>query len=279
MTTTVVKKKETNTALDTIRPDNSWGSEGIDASDVVLPRLLLMQGLSELVQEGKTKSGDIIRSTTGEVLGGAQKGVEIIPISSFKTWKLLEIVGKKYEYRGIEPLTAENTNAPLEFLRDGKTWRRDRVLNFYVLLPGDIAKEAAAMKKIQTTGEFPDPRDALFPCVLSFARTSYGAGKDLASHFIRAASFNMPPACSRFSLSSKVEKNDLGTFSILEVNNLGMTSAEDLAVCKKWYEIIFNTKGVKVDDPESKKETPPKGASARGASTDIPPIDLDNDIF
>lgn len=247
-----IAKKET-AALSTSVNSNAWGSEGIDASDVVIPKLLLMQGLSEFVAAGEAKSGDIARSTTGEVLGGVNKGVEIIPFMTFKTWKLEENTGSKFEYRGVEPITAENANEPLEWNVNGKHWRRNRCLNFYVLLPVDIAKEAAAMKKLETSGDLPDPGDALLPCVLTFQRTSYGAGKDLATHFMKAAHFGVPPAVSKFKLTSKLEKNEKGTFSIFEVEASGKSTTEEIAACKKWYETISQTKvKVVVDDPEAK---------------------------
>lgn len=247
MTKEVVKKGTTAVALPT--ENLAWGSEGVDATDVVIPKLLLMQGLSNYVAEGKAALGDIVRSTTGEILGNAKKGVEIIPLLSYKTWKISEKVGNKFEFRSQEPITALNVNEPLEWTQGGSTWRRDRCLNFYVLLPSDVKREAAALDKLKTSGEFPDPKDALLPCVLTFQRTSYGAGKALSTHFLQAASFNRPPAVSTFKLISKMDKNDQGTFFIYEVENAGLTSEADLAVCKRWYETITNSK-VKVDEAD-----------------------------
>lgn len=270
-------KQETK-AVGAVVNNQSWGSEGVDASDVVIPKLLLMQGQSEFVASGKAKAGDIARSTTSEILGGSQKGVEIIPILSFKTWVNLEENGSRFEYRGAEPVTAANVNDPLEWVQGGKKWRRDKCLNFYVLLPQDIAREAAAMSNLEKTGAFPDPKDALLPCVLSFRRTSYGAGKTLSTHFIQAAHFHRPPAVSRFLLTSKMEKNDKGTFYIFEVANAGLTEEKDLDVCRRWYETITQTKvNVKVDDSHEKKEPKKKPEPAKAAPV-MPDVDVD-DMF
>ncbi len=243
-----IAKKETN-ALTTPTNNAAWGAENVDASDVVIPKLLLMQGQSEFVAEGKARLGDIVRSTTGEVLGNAKEGVQVIPLMTFKTWTILEKVGGRFEFRSVEPITADNCNAPLEWVVEGAPWRRDRCLNFYVLLPSDIKREAAALENLNKTGAFPDPKDALLPCVLSFRRTSYSAGKTLSTHFLQAQSFNRPPAVSTFMLTSKMEKNDQGTFYVFEIANAGMTSPEDLNVCKRWYETITHSKvNVMVDD-------------------------------
>lgn len=267
-----IAKKET-TALAKPVNHEAWGSENVDASDVTIPKLLLMQGQSEFVAEGKAKLGDIVRSTTGEILGGASKGVEVIPLMSFKTWTILEKVGNRFEFRRVEPINADNVNEDLEWFQDGIAWRRDRCLNFYVLLPADIKREAAALEKLSKTGAFPDPKDALLPCVLSFRRTSYGAGKSLSTHFLQAASFNRPPAVSTFTLSSKMEKNDQGTFYIFEVANSGMTAVADLAVCKKWYETITQTK-VKVDDSDLVKPEKAKPVDKATPKRDaMPPLE------
>lgn len=247
-----IAKKET-TALATPVQNQAWGSEGIDTSDVVIPKLLLMQGQSEYVAEGKAKAGEIVRSTNGEVLGGPGKGVEIIAFMTFKTWVMSEQNGGRFDFRGVEPITADNVNAPLEWDVGGKLWRRDRSLNFYVLLPSDIGKELTALQKLEKSGELPDPGDALLPCVLSFRRTSYGAGKDLSTHFMKAAAFNRPPAVSKFRLLSKIEKNDKGTFYIFDIEPVGLSSQDEIATCKKWYDIISVNKNVQVDDSDLKK--------------------------
>lgn len=267
MTKEVVVKESTALA----KGGPAWGSEGIDASDVVIPKLLLMQGQSEFVAAGKVKAGDIVKSTTGDLLGGAAGGVEIIPFMTFKTWVLSEFSGSRYEFRGVEPITAENVNEPLEWNVGSKAWRRDRCLNFYVLLPADISKEMKALKKLEEKGELPDPGDALLPCVLSFRRTSYGAGKDLATHFMKAATFNVPPAVSKFKLLSKLEKNDQGTFYIFTIEPAGKSSEEEINACKKWYEVISHTK-VKVDDSDLKKDKKapaPKQEKARVIEKDV----------
>jgi len=281
MTSKAVTKKETTTAVSVPMDSQlSWGSEGIDANDVVIPKLLLMQGLSEFVSSGKARAGDIARSVTGEVLGNSTQGVEIIPFMSFKNWVLEEKAGNRFEYRGIESLTPENVNADLEWTQGGKLWRRNRTLNFYVLLPTDIKREIEALKKLETDGEFPEPKDALLPCVLQFKRTSYGAGKDLATHFIKAAAFKRPPAVSKFKLLSKIEKNDQGTFAVFVVEPVGKSTDEEIATCKKWYEIISNTK-VQVDDSDQRKKKEPstttdKATPGRASA----PIDLDGeDVF
>lgn len=238
MGTTLEPTKNKSTALGL--PEDlkgSWGSEGVDNSDILIPRLLLMQGLSEYVTEGTAKIGDIVRSTTGEVLATKDKPLSIIPVLTHKTFVTLEKVGNKFEFRSIEPVTSENVNAPLEWQQGGSLWRRDRCIDFFVLIPGDIDRERKALDKLKS-GDMPDSADALFPCHLSFRRTSYNAGKVLSTHFSTAARFVLPPASSIFSLSSELVKNDQGSFAVFMVKPSGKTTMDDLTVAKRWYTIL-----------------------------------------
>lgn len=246
-----VAKKET-TALSTDLISSSWGSEGIDAQDILIPKILLMQGLSEYVADGKVQMGDIVQSTTGRKLGGKDKPLQFIPICTFKTWVNSEKVGQKFEFRGTEPITPENTDLPLEWQQQGSMWRRDRCLNFYVLTPEDIEREKQAIEKA-AKGDLPDPDDALLPYVLTFRRTSYGVGKELSTHFSKCAHFKVPPAVSMFNLSSEKVQNDQGTFYVFKLEKAGKTDPHHIQVARQWYDIITKAK-VKIDEPELDEE-------------------------
>jgi hypothetical protein len=251
--TKAIAKAQT-TAVAAPLATQAWGSDGIDKSDILIPKLLIMQGLSQFVSDQKASIGDIVRSTTGEILAdGKKKGsVEFIPLTSFKTWIKEEKVGNKFEYRGQEPMTASNSTEPTEWTENGTEWRRNRCLNFYVLLPGDIARDRAARKKLADTGDFPDTDDVLLPCVLSFRRTSYSAGKTLITHFAKAEHMGVPPAVSIFKLFSKIEKNDQGTFQVAVVEKSGKTTSEDIVICRSWYDTLKKST-VKVDDSDLAK--------------------------
>lgn len=246
----------------TIEPKGSWGSEGVDDADILIPRLLLMQGLSKQVSSGKAALGDILRSTSGEVLAAKTKSLDVIPLTTFKTWVLEEFVaapkgGGKWEFRGIVPMTGENKDAPLEWKESDKEWRRSRSLNFYVLLPEDIKKEVAA-RKAAAKGDMIDPDDALLPVLLSFRRSSYQAGRELATHFKKAEHFGVPPASSVFSLGSEVKTNDLGTFHIFKLAKARKSTQEELTVARSWYTTLQKAR-VAVHDEGEEDAVPANG--------------------
>jgi hypothetical protein len=247
--TTAVATK-TTTAL--AYTGETWGTtEKLDTSDILIPKLLLMQAMSELVSEGKAQMGDLVRSTNKEVLGGKNTALEFIPVTSFKTWILEEKIGQKFEFRGIEEMNATNKEAAMEWEQNGTTWRRNRCLNFYALLPQDIAKEKKAMEKAQT-GEYPDPDDALLPVLISFQRTGYGTGKSLITHFAKAQHFGVPPAVNTFRLKSAMEKNDKGTYFVPMIEKSRNTTKEELVACKKWFDVLTKAR-VKVDNSDLEK--------------------------
>lgn len=225
------------------------GQEEILASDILIPKLLLMQGLSELVNARKAAQGDMVKSTTGEIVGGPDKPAEFIPLTFFNQWILQEKVGNKYEFRGVEPMTAANADLPWDFQQDGTQWKRVKSINVYALLPGDIAREREAKKLAQKTGEMPDPNTALMPVLVSFRSTSYKAGQAIVTHFARAKKYNLPGYVSTMKLKCRQDKNDLGTFYVFDVEQGSKASKEDQEVASEWYKLLATSK-VRVDDSD-----------------------------
>lgn len=240
---TTAKKKVTNTEETTavatkapqeLAPSNGpiWGNENIDSADIMIPKILLMQGLSEAVNDGKAAQGDMIDSLETKKLGDRNSPVEIIPICTNKTWIVSrkEKKASKFEYVETIPMTAENSKLAMEEEeKDGSVIRRDRSLNFYVLLASDVEG---------------------LPYVVSFRRTSYTAGKKLITHFQKMQMLRQPPAAKTLMLSCVQDKNDMGTYFKFDVSTGRVSKPEEVATAKQWYETIQG--GVKVDESDVK---------------------------
>lgn len=229
-----IVKQETNLPAEL---DGAWGSEGISKEDILIPKILLMQAMSQLVTEKEiAEPGDIIVSTTEEVVGGKENPLIFVPLMSFKTWTISELVGAKYEFRDTIPMTPKNAADPLEFEENGVKYRRDKGLNFYVLLKKDL--EAAAK------GE-----GAVMPALLAFRRTSFTAGKKLASGIQMSSMMKKSAASSAYALSSTKRKTDDHTYYVYDVapSKDSKVSIEELAVAKQWYDTLMSSQ-VKVDD-------------------------------
>jgi len=227
--------KKTGVELMAQAPESAWGSEDALTRDILIPRLLLMQGLSDFVAQEKATMGDVVDSTTGKVLANKTKSLSIIPIMTFSTWAIFEKVGAKLEWKRMEPMTPENQDWEWETEVNGVYQRRDQCLNFYVLL-ADQALNPAAL-----------------PYVLSFRRTSYREGQKLATHFITSRRINRPPAATLYNLGCRKEQNDHGTYYTWTLEQGGATDPKAVNVAYSWYQTIKS--GVAKVDVESEFQT------------------------
>jgi hypothetical protein len=260
MSNAVAKKDQETTAVSTGAELGS--TEDILSSNIVIPKLLLMQGLSDFVTEGKAVMGDLVRSTTGEKVGNAEKPVKFIPLTFTNTWIVTERVSGKFEYRRQEPMTAKNQDLPWEFQVNGTDWKRTKSLNVYALLVADIEAERTEMAKAKS-GEMPDPDKALMPVLISFRSLSFAAGKDIVTHFAKARKFGVDGYVSVLELRCRREKNDKGVFFVFEIGPSGKTPLEFFETCQYWKGLVAQNR-VQVDDSDERVVPEPETQTSPG---------------
>jgi hypothetical protein len=194
-------------------------ANNVSSNDIIIPKLMCMQGLSQLVMDGKARFGEFVDSTTEEVVGNIDTGIELIPFMMEKLWYLSERVGDDYEFKGIEPVTPANENSPYEFMLDGKAMKRQMVRNFYFLNPNDMA----------------------LPCIVSFKGMSTRAGKQLATlMYLKNPSEGKQPPAYHVIISGEKTKNDKGTFAVLKVSKGNPSAVEEQMEAAKWYKTIMS---------------------------------------
>lgn len=229
--------------------------EGVDKSDLLIPMLLLGQGQSPFVAEGKAKNGDIVKSSPFKVIGDKEKPVSFVPLMLSKSWRHFENDGNRFVFRRQEKYFEKDKDLPWIYQQDGQTWKREKTIHAYVLLTEEIDLSKAVLEKYNKTGELPDPSNALIPCSILFRSTSYGTGRKLAMHFKMAESFQVPPAMTTFKLLSKFEKNDRGQFYVWDVENSGKTTEAQLEAARQWFIALnSNTVDIKVDESDSAED-------------------------
>jgi hypothetical protein len=205
-------------AVATVAEDfNSWGDNQMTASDLVIPKILAMQGLSKFVMDGVAKFGDFCDSLSGEVLGGIGKPIEFVPFHMDKIWIISKKKGNKFEYNSVEPVTPETENLPWEDTdADGTPIKRDYVRVFYVNIPGRP-----------------------MPYMLSFKGTSAKTGKILATQMYSTNRMSkMPPAGVVMTLDGIKSQNDHGTFVVMNVKASRKAEPEELATAYEWYKTV-----------------------------------------
>lgn len=233
-------------AMDGSVPEGSWGTQEFSASDILISKLLLQQALSELVNDGKTKPGDMADSVTGEVLAPRGEMLEIIPICMTKTWRLFKQEKNKFEFERIEPCTASNENLPYEFQEGADLWRRDKCFNLHLLLTKNATKPET------------------LPLVVTFSRTSSNVGRFVATHFMKMQMAKRPPAHQTLVLYAHQEQGDLGAYFVFKIKEGRETTKEELAAAYRWFNLL-KAANVRVDDVEERKTETPRDDQASQA--------------
>ena len=196
------------------------GFEGmkIDRSDLIIPRAKLLQPLSPEIVESKVdgaKSGQIRNSLTLDLLPS-----RFVPIFCFKSWFRFNPRNRSdagfdpaYEagamiWRSTDP-DDPKVQEETKFGPNGEKPLALTCLNFFSLFPG-----------------------VQMPLVVSFAKTSYKAGKQLLS----LARFCGGDMWSRaYQLGSALQTNDKGTYHIFTVTTLGHAEASEQAQAEAWW--------------------------------------------
>jgi len=243
-----VIKKEAYTALTSQQLTEDWGVPTGPSQDMVIPKILAMQGMSDLVMARKAMIGEFRDSLSGKLIGSIDKEFEVIPFYCQKLWDIShQQADGQFKYiRSMtlveNPLDKEyNDNLPWETEEktlDGKLVRCKNIrrLNFFVLLPEEI-KTGAAM-----------------PYVLSFKSTGLKEGKKIwTSMYIRNAKAQIAPAAFSFVIGGKMVTNDKGTFVVMNTAPGRRTTDSELKECLAWLKLVRQT-NVKVDNSDINEE-------------------------
>ena len=231
-------------------------------SDIIVPYVILAQGMSEAVVERAVQQGDIYRSTTREVLGCPDKPIDVI-LLHYPTadWVIEQKTGSRFEFRKTLPRNASNETLEWQFWADhdgneveegtkGATeWRRVKRMTVFALLPSDIEAQEAELQKAEA-GELPDPTKALTPVILSFRSSSYKAGKECGNFVIKAKTMKQPPYRYMIQLCDYVDKNDEGTFYVWKVdqNKVKPVPKEFMPMVEEWAKLINSGVKLRADD-------------------------------
>ena len=223
-----LQKKESSIPAMTV---NDWGYQNVSSKDIVIPKILVMQGLSELVSAEKAKMGDFVDSMTEEVIGNYdKKPIQFIPFHMESVW----IISKKgktdkdFSFDKIEKVTPQNENMLYQEVVGDTEYKREYTRNFYVLKPDDMS----------------------LPYIISFKGMSAKSGKILATQmFVRNAAAGKVPPAMVMELFGNKDKNDKGTFITLATRSVRESSNEEISSAFNWYKTVTGG-GVKAHEAE-----------------------------
>lgn len=259
---TTKKENKLTTSMESVFKEIEYSAT--EAKDLLIPKLLLMQGSSKYVKEdGICKAGDLVKSTTGEVLGSVRekdyKSVKFVPIYMFKIWVKHELVkdsnGKeKQVYVETYPVTPMNTDQKwlqqvVEVDETGReitrTYKNTKNINFYVILEKDFGNLLSA------------------PYVLSYRASSEKAAAIVEDWFAQCKAAKqagitegyggqlMLPFGKVFELGGKIEKNnDDQSWFVLQTKESGQATEGVLSQAYNWYKVVSKSKHTDIDNSD-----------------------------
>lgn len=212
---TVVESNEVMVAPDL----GEWGDEGVSSKDIVLPRLWLMQALSQYVEEGKAQAGDMVNSLTGDVIAKSGSAVQFVPFKHEKFWFSYSLASGKPELIGVEPVTSTNVNRVTEQELNGVKIQHQYAIRVYGLVEGEA-----------------------LPVAVTFKSTSLRAGKQLLTEiYVKNKMAGKSPAARYMELGAKKEKNDKGVFYVFTCKSGGDVPVALQQDALNWYKTLDNS--------------------------------------
>lgn len=211
---------------------------GIEATDLTIPVLLLMQNTSEAVGDGQAKLGDIMNSQAEEIVGSIDKAVEVIPLKMYKTLRIYNTAVQPPKFMREEAYDA-NGNGKLPFEgaeTDHVTGEQIPVkrylnFNFFVLLKSEIDAEQD------------------FPCIIRFKSTSMPAGRQLATQLFKMAALRQLPYSQTVKITVSKEKKGTNTYAVFGLGKGQKATDKEKAAAEKWLAMLASV-SYRVDEKE-----------------------------
>lgn len=198
------------------------GLENMEARDMVIPRLVLMQGLSPQVTEGEATIGQIYNSVTREMLLDRDEECFFIPIYHYKEW--IQWADRSSNQgiadRTMDPESEMAQSAMRGDTRENSEGREVRIVteyhNFVVFLP-HVSLE--------------------YPMILGCCRTNYKKGRQLLA--LARYRGNRPLFAGRYTLTTAEEVNRKNQkYQIFNFENAGWAEAEEYEASKAMYDVV-----------------------------------------
>jgi len=217
---------------------SSW-TVGVTAKEIIMPKLMVMQGLSEMVTDGKAMFGEFRDSLTGDLLGGVNKPFEFIP---FHLDKLIYVTKRKagttdnYKFDSVIPLNAETEKLSWNDVEGEDEIKRSQVYNFYAI----------------------NPNDTSMPIIISFKGMSLRNGKVLNTMaFVKSFIEGSFPPAKHYKLIGTKTSNDAGTFVVVSTEQGDKSTNEEINAAARWMKMLKAGEAKTHEEaPAYAKETP-----------------------
>jgi len=211
-------------------------SLGITANDIIVPKILLMQAISEMVKQRKAFAGEFVHSIDELKIEGP---IEFIVVGYFK--EILQYENNKYVKKEAWTHLKE-LNMIREETIQGVKVNKTVSHNYSVVLTKDIEEMTP------------------FPLVITFKKTSVKAGKKLGTSLLMLEEFGQPPQAKTFKLVAKEESGDNGTYFVYDVLPGRKSTEIELKASVRWADRMKTSVVVVDDKDEETGSGSPSGA-------------------
>jgi len=223
MTKELTKKESTEVATVDL---SAWGEVETSSRDMQLPKILVTQGLSQLAIEGLAKIGDLMNSMTREKVGDTKQAFKFLPFHCERVFYVSKFVGGAWKFHTITPVTPSNINTEYETIIDGVKYKSEFTQNFYCMT-----------------------EEMSLPIVIAFKGQSSRGGKNLFTQmFMANRALGLAPCDKWFDLTVSVEKNDKGSFAVINPIPAAKATSEQQENCLTWLKTIRSSKVQVVDE-------------------------------
>lgn len=219
---------------------SEWGDGGISASDIIIPKLLIMQPTSEDVTGGKFKMGDIINSMTEEVVGGLDKPIMLHPFLCKKIFLMYKITktGDKIKKEFYKVLEDKGQTYPFDsFDYEGIQVQAYHTYQFFAMVEGND-----------------------IPVTMIFKSSAHKVGKQLFNvMYVMNKMAGLTPPAYWIEYGLKREKGEQSTWCVPVIKTSRKATAEEISKCAQWVAPLMSLQ-MRHDDEdaaEAKKSSGP----------------------
>lgn len=212
-------------------------------NDILIPKVWLVQAMSEMRKEKKAEEGQFVDSQSGEILADLAEELKFVTLKTFKRWQTFKLVQEgqkiKKEFISSEIMVfGKNHDLPYEDTIEGEKIVRRQVISAYILLEKDATQGINR------------------PYIVDFAASSKGAGRALISDIktLNTPTPNrngLPCFVGFFNMFSKEQKFDDGSAFVKFVKFGGFlpkTSMAFLADCRRQLDVMEDQ--IEIDDAD-----------------------------
>ena len=209
---------------------NEWGDVAVESKDLILPKILLQQAMSEAVKERTARDGDYLNTLLSTVCSNEKGEVAVLPFFCRQSYVVEKFNGRKFEYLRTDPYIIGEQARPWEEDIGGVKHKNVHVYEFFCLT-----------------------EEGGLPAIVPFKSTSHKTGKKLFNiMYVANKQLGKAPAHNWIVLGRKEDSNESGDkYWVMDIA-VGRTSTpEEITECLSWIRTIKESNVSSVEERPS----------------------------